>query len=460
MNRQGWRNYQHRLNRRAAQKRFLMETGKYAIPVIALAGLIYGAVNGVFPLARHFLKPEPVIAEKNESHPETGLMDKKRVAAILDERKFVNLTEKEIKIPGQGEVYTVITTLDPQLQAFIHKQLDVKNSRYIGIVTLEPATGKILSMISLDKTNPGGNPCVDHQFPAASIFKIITAAAAIETLDFNENKQLSFTGGKYTLYQSQLKNQSSRFSRMITFQEAFAHSVNPVFGKIGYFELGRSGLEKYASGFGFNQPIDFEIPLAASEMRISEKPFNLAEIASGFNRTTKITPLHGALIAGAVANGGTLMEPFIVERIVNRDGHLLYRGETSRIKQAISDRTSKIVTHMMTAAVNSGTLRKSFRGYTRDDILSRLSIGGKTGSIDNDTHELRLDWFVGYANEKSGNRGIVISVLVAHEKFIGTRAAQYARMIMKEYFTNYFAHRQSASEKDAASFKGSRPKKV
>ncbi len=76
-------------------------------------------------------------------------------------------------------------------------------------------------------------------------------------------------------------------------------------------------------------------------------------------------------------------------------------------------------------------------------ILSKLNIGGKSGSIDNKAHDARYDWFVGFAEEKDGHEKLVISVIVAHEKYIGIRASHYARMAMKQYFRNYFAKKGS-----------------
>jgi membrane carboxypeptidase/penicillin-binding protein len=97
----------------------------------------------------------------------------------------------------------------------------------------------------------------------------------------------------------------------------------------------------------------------------------------------------------------------------------------------------------MAETVKSGTLKRSFRGYQKDRILSRLDIGGKTGSIDNSTHDTRIDWFVGYAREKNGAGELAVSVIVAHEDHIGIKSGQYARMIIKQYFQNYFANKEN-----------------
>jgi beta-lactamase class D len=98
---------------------------------------------------------------------------------------------------------------------------------------------------------------------------------------------------------------------------------------------------------------------------------------------------------------------------------------------------------MMEATVRSGTARKTFRGYTRDKVLKKLMIGGKTGSIFNKAHNVRFDWFVGFAKTKDLSEKIVISALVAHEEYIGRRAGEYARIAFKTHFKNYFAKKES-----------------
>ena len=94
----------------------------------------------------------------------------------------------------------------------------------------------------------------------------------------------------------------------------------------------------------------------------------------------------------------------------------------------------------METTISSGTCKKTFRGFKNDRILSMLNIGGKSGSIYNASHDARYDWFVGFAEEKEGSAKIVISAVVTHEKYIGTRASQYARMAIKQYFSSYFAN--------------------
>jgi cell division protein FtsI/penicillin-binding protein 2 len=251
-----------------------------------------------------------------------------------------------------------------------------------------------------------------------------------------QKSRLSYNGRPYTLYKSQLKKAHNRYTRYLTLQEAFAKSINPVFGKLGIDPLGKENLAKYAQMFAFNQPIPWELPLPASHFSITEERYHWAEIASGFNQNTTLSPLHGALITAAVVNQGTLWVPNLVEMLSDHEDQVVYRAQPIPLKQTISPATAEMLTAMMEATVTSGTGRKAFRGYRKDAVLSRLRLGGKTGSINNDP---RYDWFVGFARDEQGPEQLVVAALVGHEKYIGLRAVQYAKLAIKSHFSRYFA---------------------
>ena len=203
--------------------------------------------------------------------------------------------------------------------------------------------------------------------------------------------------------------------------------------------LGKMVIEQYAAAFGFNHPINFEAPINSSLLSVDDEPYNLAEVASGYNRTTMISPIHGALIGAAILNQGLMVEPTMIDYISDQAGQILYQSRVEPMKQVISAKSSGIVVSMMEATVNSGTGRKAFKDYQKDSVLAQLNIGGKTGSMDNQEHEAHYDWFVGFAMDRASEKKVVVSVVVAHEKYIGTRAGYYARILMKQYFSNYFS---------------------
>jgi cell division protein FtsI/penicillin-binding protein 2 len=443
LERPSWRDYQAGLKSAAAKKRLYKIILKFSPLILVIFVVVYGIISGAGGKASFPVLTDS-FASLGDKKIDTDLnrgkvINKRDVQTLLDSTTFANLKNKSFDFVANGSKLRVDTSLDISLQNFLLKKVNLSTSRYIGIVGIDPVTGKILSMVGFDKTDDSNNPCLDNRFPAASIFKIVTASAAVEKCGFNLDSKLTYNGKKHTLYKSQLKDRKNRYTNRITFRESFAQSVNPVFGKIGAHYLGKTTLEKYAAAFGFNRVIDFEIQLAPSAVSLSDEPYQWAEIASGFNQETKMSPLHGALMAAAIINEGSLIEPTIVNQITDEEGQILYRGQSVTINQVITPEASKVVNRLMGTTIRSGTLKKTFRGYKRNKILSKLNIGGKTGSIDNNSHDVRYDWFVGFAEEKEGPGKIAISVIVAHEKYIGIRASQYARMVITQYFKNYFS---------------------
>ena len=443
-----WKDYQVRLNRIAATRRRTRRRHRYICVLILLIVIGLWTISG--SSCSFSVLNRLQVSEKDDHHvplpsrqplfseKKRKLLEKSEVRSFLDGNTFVNLTRNRFDFQTGGQNYRVITTLNPSLQTFTVNSLNPAHARYIGSVAMDPSTGKILCMAGFDKAEPSGNPCLKSIFPAASIFKIITASAAVDKCNFSQGTILYFTGGKHTLYKPQLSGKNTKNSQQITLLDAFAQSVNAVFGNIGIHYLGKTNLEHYASAFGFNKTIEFESAISPSFISIGDDSFHLAEIASGYNRETAISPLHGALIASVILNQGAMLEPTMIDRIMDDKGNLLYQNHIEPIRQVISSKSSEIMTHLMEATVNSGTGRKAFKDYRKDRTLSQLDIGGKTGTMDNQSHEVHYDWFVGYASDKSGIRRLAVAVVVAHEALLGVRSGQYARMVMKHYFTDFF----------------------
>ena len=440
--RSGWREYQSELKKKHTRKKMLKIFLKYfLLPLILILLLYFSVIKIINPTPRSFQKSnKKIVVEKKK-------LAKKDVSNLLNGEKLINLKQNKLYFASDGIEMEAALTIDSNLQNFVLKKMKTSTSKHIGIIVMNPVSGSILTMTSYNKPDPSFNPCTDITFPAASIFKIITAAAVVEKCGFTSNTSCIYNGNKYTLYKSQLKNRTNKYSNKVKFKDAFAQSINPVFGKIGKYNLNNLILAEYAEAFGFNQQINFEIPVIRSSFSVSDKPYNWAEIACGFNKQTLITPLHGALIISAILNRGKFVEPKIIKEIKESTGKLIYKNYASVSKQVITPETAATISTLMKNTVRSGTCRKTFRGYRKDRVLSKLNIGGKTGSINNNKYHIRFDWFTGFAEEKKGKEKIIVSVLVAHEKYIGTTASSYARSIMTKYFSEYFASKQAKEKK-------------
>jgi cell division protein FtsI/penicillin-binding protein 2 len=438
-----WRAYQSSLVRQR-QLRIWLRRGVWIIALSMLAvALTWGALN---------LRTEEVpqtAAVRNESTATTAsapteaeastppvleTLSRHDLRTMLASQNWANLASPSQQVDLAGMPLLVKTTVDPDLQHFLLDQLMRKTSRHLAIVVMNPTSGEILAMVGHNRPNPGQNACTEVPFPAASIFKIVSAASAVEATGLRPQSRLGFEGSKHTLYKAQLKESLGKNASYVTLKEAFADSVNPVFGRLGAYRLGRSRLLAYAAAFGFNHEIDFDLPTAKSHFEISENRYQWAELASGFNRTTTLTALHGAMIAAAIYNGGTMLKPMIFDSISTPDGKVLYHGKPEVMHTAVGRDTARAVADMMQATISEGTGRITFRGYQNDEILGKLTVGGKTGSYGSNP---RFDWFVGFGADQKSQTAIAVSVVVSHKDYIGTKSGQYARMAIKQYFKEF-----------------------
>lgn len=431
--RPSWRDYQTQLKRRRGGRtdrhRLLIRGGILAAAVLVVLWMI----------APKPAVPPPPTGAPRPAQAAVGassgpLLSKADVQDLLADRPLSDLVAKRFDIRWGDQKLSIEPSIDGTLQHYLHERLYERTSRYIAIVVMEAASGRILALVGYDQRDPAGNPCLDPHFPAASIFKIVTAGAAMEHCNLSSRSTLTYNGAKHTLYKSQLKDINNRYTHKTTLAASFAQSINPVFGKLGSHCLGQQALEQYAAAFGFNRAIPFELPVPPSQAPVTDDAYQWAEVASGFNRQTVISPLHGALLAAVVPNAGMLLEPTIVDRVTGPLGRVLYRSGPKTETRAVTPETALELERLMRETVSKGTARKIFRNSAKDRVLSQLVIGGKTGSIDNKAHDARYDWFVGFARHTESQTAIAVSVVVAHEKYIGRRAGEYARLAIQEYF--------------------------
>ena len=438
----GWREFQSKLKRprRPARRRrqFRINAKILCLIAVTVVGgyLLIASTVGSHPYRSSDRSPVEKKEQAASKAEKKIRFAKDQLKHLIDSWRLSRLDKPQFDIRHDNQVLTVQTTINQDLQNYLTSKLDLRHSRYIAIVAVDPQTGRIEAMVGFNKIDSASNPCFEATHPAASIFKIITAAAAVEEDGLKSTSTLTFNGRKHTLYKSQLKNKINKYTHRISLRDSFAQSVNPVFGKLGALRLGKQVLNTYAEAFGFNRSIAFDIPLQPSQITIDDEPYHWAEIASGFNQNTTISPIHGALIASAVINNGRLYEPAIIKRIVDNNGEEQYLNQPRMIDRVIHPATTRIMRDLMETTVRSGTARKQFRRIQRDTVLSGLIFGGKTGSINNRTNTARYDWFVGYAAQKKGDRQLAVGVMVAHEDYIGTRATTYARLAFKRYFAN------------------------
>ncbi len=372
--------------------------------------------------------------------PSTPL-DKDEIAFLISRAEWRQQKLDRLRVPAEpGRAFVIETTIDADLQSFAFSKLEQAHAPLAALAALEPATGRVRALVSFSSLEDAINYAVTPAFPAASIFKMVTAAAAMEAGGLTPASKIPFNGRSHTLYRGQLKNKKNKWTRTPSLADSFARSVNPVFGKLALNRVGPGVLEEFALRFGFNQAIRFELAVDPSRVKVPvDDAYALAEIGSGFNRETTLSPLHGALMAAAVVKGGTMVEPSVVQRVrmteQGRTEREVYQSQTRVLRQVFSPQTAEDMRRLMRATIKRGTCRSYFRRASRDRVLKALDIGGKTGSINDPTGRYRIDWFVGYAQDKKSKQALSLAVVVAHDlDYRGVRAARVARDVLRHYF--------------------------
>lgn len=340
-----------------------------------------------------------------------------------------------IDIDDDKDTYKVEYTLNKNLQKKASEMLKRYKPDYGAIVMINAETGKVLAMASQQKGNPGGeNLNLKATFPAASIFKVVTATAAVDHAKVDPKHRIAFNGGNYTLYKRNvLSDKINRWTRFITLKDAFARSINTAFGRLTMENLSPQVISEYADKFMFNTEIstDFDVEKSLASVP-NEKGFELTQVASGYNRRNTLSPVHGAMIASAIVNGGKMVTPYVVENIRNEDNEVVYSGQPVFNTPVMSKASASKIQDMMEQTVLSGTSRKTFRKMVRDKKFKEIEMGGKTGHFTGMNPRGVTDWFVGYATD--GDSKIAIAAITVNVKKWTVKSSALAQMMFKEYY--------------------------
>lgn len=325
-------------------------------------------------------------------------------------------------------------SFDPVLQSQIDALLERYKPDYAGVVAMDAVTGRILAMASYQRdAQTDDNLALQSGYPAASIFKIITASAAIEGGLANANTPMVYNGRSTTLYRRQvLRHRNNRWTRHLSLKQAFSESVNTVFARLGLFTVGVEKLQKMALRYGFEQTLagDFMVPQSHIKSDLNSD-WAVAELASGFNRETRISPLHAVLLSATIANNGRAMAPQVITAVTGADGTLLYRAQPQIIQQVISPATAGELRKMMQETIRRGTARRWFRGFRRKTPKD-LEIGGKTGSLMGVSPKGSTDWFTGYGI--LGQDRIAVAAVTVNKKKWTVKSSYLVRRLLEAHY--------------------------
>ena len=341
------------------------------------------------------------------------------------------------KINVEDRDYRVEYSINKKLEKRIKKYLRRYRSDYASIVVIDNNTGKVISAVDYDKKEKefGVSLSFSSTNPAASIFKVITAANLLENTETSPKTKFAYNGRSSTLYKYQLKNKKNKWTRTQPLSKAFARSNNVIFGKAAINKSSATSLIRTANKFGFNNDLLQVLDIGESRVLMADSEYALAELASGFNKSTMMSPLHGALIASIVANDGVLKKPTIIESILDERQQRNVWKPKYVLRRVISKEAAVQLREMMKLTVKSGTARGAFKPWKMKKI-KHIEIGGKTGSITGGIPYGKRDWFVSFAKPKDleNDKGISVCVMIVNVKKWYVKSTFLAKKIIEYYY--------------------------
>lgn len=340
------------------------------------------------------------------------------------------------KAPGDS----VITTLDPVLQQVAYDCLGVYKG---AIIVTEASTGRVLAMVSKPTFDPNSvsmnfaeisedtvsapllNRVSQGLYPPGSTFKIVTALEYMrENPDTFDNYHYN-CNGYFAIGQDRINCFHGSVHGYVDFRRSLAKSCNSSFANIGMM-LDRNKFIETLYGLGFNESLPVAFEASPSHISIREDMSNEAIMQTAIGQSeTLMTPMHLNMITGAIANGGIMMNPYLVDRVEDVNGHIIKTYNPSEYGRVMTGEETAVLTDMMIAVIEEGTATKlSGQMYT---------CAGKTGSAEyGDVKGQSHAWFTGFAPAE--NPEIVVTVIIEGGGTGGDYCAPIARRIFSAYF--------------------------
>lgn len=366
-----------------------------------------------------------------------------------DDRLFVsNLSDLFTGRDPKGG--NVVLTINSQAQRAAYEGL---TDQVGAVVALDPRDGSILALASTPSYDP--NPISSHdgdtvrdsweaygdakpdpmldraiqaRYPPGSVFKTVISAAALK--DGLEPDDRIAAPTDYTLPGTDtplhnFENETCGDGQTDTFRHALQISCNTAFAQLG-IDLGEDKVRDQAEAFGVNDEA-FEMPLKVDASTLGDIPDDAALGQSSIGqRDVAITPMEGAMIAATVANGGELFEPHLVRELQSPDLHTIETTEPTSRGRAMSTDDAATLRDMMVNVVENGTGRSA--------QIDGVSVGGKTGTAENQEGAQPHAWFIGFA--PADHPTVAVAVLLEHAGVAGNEvtggeaAAPIARDVM------------------------------
>jgi cell division protein FtsI/penicillin-binding protein 2 len=311
----------------------------------------------------------------------------------------------------------VRTTLDPELQRAATAVLTAAKAKEGAVVISDVRTGRVLAWVS----RGGSRDVVMTPIaPSASVFKVVTAAALLESGHARPSTRQCWSGGEKRIEEDDLDDDRETDNRCTTLGDALGHSVNLVFARLALKHLSPSALRDEAAELGIGSDIPIDVRVPRSTLTVPEDRLGFARAAAGF-WNGKLSPLSALFAMQTIARGGERLPLSVID-----DG--LVDESAGR---ALSTTTASQLVRMLEVTTGSGTSAKVFHNEDGTRVMPHLRVAGKTGTLIGGHPSRMYSWFAGFA--PSRHPEIAVSVLLANDVKWWKKANEVARDVIEAW---------------------------
>jgi cell division protein FtsI/penicillin-binding protein 2 len=402
-------------------------------PWIAIAAVAI-SIAGFIPFVQHRASADQAQARAATTLPVSSAAPVKKPPAPppltgIEIDKLVVREDEAIAPAPFGRLAHL--SIDPSLQRATQRILREYEFPEAAVVVLDTSGGRVLVWASHVQKGPARDLCLEATAPAASVFKIVTGAALVETAGLTPEARQCYAGGESRITALDLVEDPKRDRWCATLAEAMGRSLNTVFARLALKNLTPVDLAGMAGAFGFGDSVPFDVPVAVNGLRIPDDKLGFARTAAGFWNTT-MSPLEAATIANTVANHGETLRPVIVESVDDATGNLYQAPKRLVVRRAVNPETAAALTSMMETTVSAGTSYRAFHDADGRAFLPNIVVAGKTGTLTRAETEQFYTWFVGFAPSRAPE--VAVAVLVVNTPNWRAKANVVGRDVLRAYF--------------------------
>lgn len=324
--------------------------------------------------------------------------------------------------PGLEGPLRIEYAVDAELTRRIERVLRRARVRRGHAIVLDPHSGRVLAYVS---TNPEAFP-PEGAYPAASLIKVVTAAAALDRDPSWASRTCRYTGNPYRLRRRHVD--PPRRGREISLGRALAMSNNHCFAQVAVHTVGADALLSAIGRFGLLEP-----PApghAAGSAEAGDDAYDLARLGSGLHGS-RITPLHGAQLAATLADG-VRVEPWWLHRVHDAAGRSLGLPRPPLERRVMTRELAEQLRGWLVRTTVRGTARSAFRDRRGRPRLGEIAVAGKTGNLTGSDPWGRYEWFAGLA--PADDPSVAVAVVQLHDDLWWQNSASVAAGVLEQVF--------------------------